>query len=148
MLLASTVLAPISASASVVKIMKVNVQGARLRSGPGVSSIKKPSLKKGERVLYAGKQVNAFCYICTSGGRKGYVYKPFLSAYGAVSSKQVYHAKKKITFYKKASSSKGRKGSISKNQRVIVYEVRGNWAYVKTLSGKSGFVKFSGLKKG
>lgn len=147
MLLASFVIAPVSASAKVVKIMKVNVKGARLRSGPGASSIKKPSLKKGEKVFYSGKQVHAFCYVRTASGRTGYVYKPYLSSYGAVNSKQVYYAKKATTMYKKARKSSRRVGRLSKKQHVLVYETRGNWAYIKTLSGKGGFVKFSNLRR-
>ena len=144
----SIVMAPVSASASgVVRILRVNVEGARLRTGPGVSTIQKPSLKKGEKVFWWGKTANAFCYVRTSTGRVGYVYKPYLSSYGAVNSRQVYYAKGSTSVYRKASTHSSHVGKLSARQHVIVYETRGNWAYIKTLSGKGGFVKLSSLKK-
>jgi len=147
MLLTSMVLAPISASASVVRIMKVNVNGARLRTGPGESSILKPSLKKGERVFYWGKHANAFYYVRTSTGRVGYVYKRYLTSYGAVNSSQIYYAAGKVNVYKKTSTGARRVTKLSNRQHVIVYEARGGWAYIKTLSGKGGYVKMSSLRK-
>ena len=135
---------PVSASAKVVKIMKINVEGARMRTGSGLI-IQKPSLKKGEKVFYAGKKYKSFCYVCTTSGRKGYVYDKFLSSYGAVNSSQVYRTKGKTALYKKVGS--GKKGTIGKGKYVMVYEVRGNWAYVKTTSGTGGYVRTSSLTK-
>ena len=37
--------------------------------------------------------------------------------------------------------------TLGRNEHVIVYEVQGSWAYVRTLDGKGGFVKVSSLKK-
>ena len=145
MLLASFFAVPASA-ASVVKVMKINVSGARLRSGPGASEII-TSLKKGTKVLYTGKKTNAFCYVRTSSGKKGYVYDKFLSTYGAAYSKQLYSTTKKIHMFRKASTKSSKIKKLSKHTLVIVYEVRGSWAYVKTLSGKGGFVKASCLTK-
>ena len=146
LLVATMVAAPMSAMAKTVQIMKINVDGARLRSGPGASAII-TSLKKGTKVFYAGKQIHAFCSVRTLGGKTGYVYKPFLSADGAVESKQVYYTTGKCGLYKKPSTGSSRKATLSKHTYVVVFEVRGNWAYVKTTSGKGGFVKFSNLAK-
>ena len=49
--------------------------------------------------------------------------------------------------YKKASTGSGRKTTLSKGQHVVVYQVKGSWAYIKTLSGTGGYVKKSNLKK-
>jgi len=144
-LLASFLVVPASA-ASVVKVMKVNVDGARLRKKAGESEII-TSLKKGTKVLYTGKKVNAFYQVRTSNGKVGYVYKPFLSGYGAANSKQVYYTTKKINMFRKASTKSSKVKKLSKHTLVLVYEVRGSWAYVKTLSGKGGFVKASCLSK-
>ena len=130
-----------------MKIMKVNVQGARLRSGPGAYSWSSPSLKKGQKVLYGGKQKNAFCYVCTTGGRKGWVYKPFLSSYGAVNKKQVYRVTKSGNLYKKKNTHSGHAASVKKNEYVFMYSVAGSWAYVKKTNGKGGYIKTSRLKK-
>ena len=145
MLLASFFVVPASA-ASVVKVMKVNVSGARLRSKAGESTII-TSLKKGTKVLYTGKKVNAFYYVRTSNGKTGYVYDKFLSSYGAAYSNQVYYTTKKVNMFRKASAKSSKVKKLSKHTLVLVYEVRGNWAYVKTLSGKGGFVKASCLTK-
>ena len=148
MLMVSTVLAPVSASASgVVKILKVNVDGARLRVRSGDKLVEQNySLSKGERVFFAGKTYRSAYYVCTSSGKKGYVYKKFLSSYGAVNTKQVYRVTKSAGLYKKAGS--GKKATVSKGKYVMVYEVRGGWAYVKTVSGKGGYMKTSCLTKG
>lgn len=145
MLLASIFAIPASAT-SVVRIMKVNVNGARLRKGPGDYDII-TSLKKGTKVLYTGKHVNAFYQVRTSGGRVGYVYKRYLTKYGAATSKQVYYTNKKVTMRRRNSSSSSGVKRLKKNTLVLVYEVRGSWAYVKTLSGKGGYVKVSALRK-
>lgn len=131
---------------SVVKVMKINVNGARLRSGPGDYTVIK-SLKKGTKVLYTGKKVNAFCQVRTSGGKVGYVYDKFLSTYGAATSKQVYYTNKAVTMRKKASSKSRGIKKLKKNTLVLAYEVFGNWVYIKTLSGKGGYVKASCLSK-
>ena len=148
LLMVSTVLAPVSASASgIVKILKVNVDGARLRARVNGKLVEQNfSLKKGERVFFAGKTYRSAYYVCTSSGKKGYVYKKFLSSYGAVNTKQVYRVTKTAGLYKKVGS--GKKTNISKGKYVMVYEVRGGWAYVKTVSGKGGFMKTSCLSKG
>lgn len=130
----------------VVKVMKINVNGARLRSGPGNYSII-TSLKKGTKVLYTGKKVNSFCQVRTSGGKVGYVYDKFLTSYGAATSKQVYYTNKAVTMRKKNSSKSTGVKRLKRKTLVLVYEVRGNWAYVKTLSGKGGYVPVSALSK-
>lgn len=136
----------IPASAATLKIMRVTVNGARLRSGPGNYSII-TSLKKGTKVLYTGKKANAFYQVRTSGGKVGYVYKRFLSSYGAVSSNQLYVTNKAVTMRSSNSSKSRGVKKLKKNTTVLVYEVRGTWAYVKTLTGKGGYVKASALTK-
>lgn len=144
-LMASFFAVPASA-ASVVKVMKVNVDGARLRKSAGASEII-TSLKKGAKVLYTGKKVNAFLQVRTTNGKVGYIYKPFLSSYGAANSKQVYYTTKKVHMFKKPSAKSSKVKKLKAHTLVLVYEVRGSWAYVKTLSGKGGFVKASCLSK-
>ena len=150
MLMASMLLAPVSAlaaSKSTVQILKVNVDGARLRSGPSSDYSVLTSLDKGSKVIYLGKEKNSFSYVCTAYGKKGYIFRDYLTSYGAAYSSQIYRAKKKVKAYKKATTSSGRATTLGKGQLVIVYQVKGNWAYIKTLGGKGGYVKTSALKK-
>ena len=150
LLIASMLLAPmdaLAASRKTVQILKVTVEGARVRKGPSSSYEVITSLDRGSKVIYAGKEKESFCYIYTDRGVKGYVYRGFLKSYGAAYKDQVYYAKIKAKVYKKASTHSKRKTTLSKKQRVIVYQVKGKWAYIKTLGGTGGYVKKSALKK-
>lgn len=150
LLVASIMAAPMSASASsksMVQILKVTVDGARLREGPtsGYSII--TSLDKGTKVFYRGKQKHSFCYVCTAYGQKGYIFRDFLASYGAAYASQIYYASSKVKVYKKASTGSGKVTTLGKGQHVILYQSNGDWAYIKTLGGKGGFVRASALKK-
>ena len=150
LLVASMLIAPLSASAAskkTVQIMQVTVDGARVRSGPGSSYDVVTSVKNGAKVFYLGKEKSSFYYVRTDHGVKGYMYKGFLKSYGACYPSQVYYATKRAKVYKKASSGSSKKTTLTKGQHVIVYQVKGNWAYIKTLGGTGGYVKKSALKK-
>lgn len=147
--LAATPLAvmPTAEAASTMKIVKVNVQGARLREGPSSEYDIITSLDKGEKVFYSGKTKNAFSYVCTADGKVGFVYKGYLSAYGTVRTAQVYYTTGNgVRMYKKPRTSASRVATL-KQQYVIVYQKAGNWAQVRTLEGKSGYIQLSKLKK-
>ncbi|MBR6766363.1 MAG: SH3 domain-containing protein [Clostridia bacterium] len=142
---------PVGASAAmkdrVVKIMKVNVQGARLREGPSSKYDVITSLGKGSCVFYLEKEKAAFSYVRSSQGKIGYVYEGFLSEYGACKLSQVYTAIAASKLCDRPSEVSNRVTTIHKNEHVILYKTRGNWAYVKTLQGKGGFVKLNRFKK-
>ena len=150
-LLASMVVMPVSASAlnkTKVHILRVTVDQARLRAGPSSAYERITSLKKGSKVFYLRKMKDSFAYICTSNGVKGYMYRGFLEKYGMCYAYQVYRCKNSsANVYKKASTSSARVTRLTKNQHVVVYQVSGSWAYIKTLGGKGGYVKKSALTK-
>lgn len=147
LLVASTVLTPISALASSnAKILIVNVDGARLRSGPNRNRIV-TSLKRGTRVVYAGKHEGSMYYVKAENGKKGYIYMRYLSAYGAAPANKIYGVKAKATLYRRASTSSRRVMRLAKGTTVICYETKGKWAYVRTLNGKAGYIKKSYLKR-
>ena len=150
LLVASMLLAPVSALAAskkTIQIMQVDVQDARLRKGPSSAYDVITSLDKGAKVFYLGKQKDSFYKIRTAYGVTGYMFRDFLKSYGACYSNQIYYSTKRATIYKKASGRSGRKGKISKGQHFIVYQVKGNWAYIKTRGGTGGYVKKSLLRK-
>ena len=99
------------------------------------------------KVLYSGKKTNAFCLVKLSDGTSGYVFRDFLSEYGAVSSSKVYRTTQKAKVYKKPSTSSSKVVTLSKNAFVMVYATKSGWAYVKTVSGKGGYMKLSALTK-
>ena len=136
-----------AASKKTVQILQVTVDGARVRKGPGSSYDVITSVRNGGKVFYLGKEKSSFYYVRTDHGVQGYMYKGFLKSYGAAYKDQIYYAKEKAKVYKKASTHSSRKTTLSKGQHVIVYQVKGNWAYIKTLGGTGGYVKKSALKK-
>ncbi len=148
-LLVGMVVAPVSASAATkLKILKVTADGARVRKGPSSAYDVKTSVKKGGKVFYLNKTQNSFAYVRTSTGTNGWMYKGFLSSYGTCYKSQVYYSKKgSVSVYKKPSTKSKRVTKLSNKQHVIVYQVSGNWAYIKTLGGTGGYVKKSNLKK-
>lgn len=144
--------APVSAFAAskkdpVVSILKCTVDGGRLREGPGSSYDVITSLRKGDRVLYIGVHEGAFCLVRTMYGQTGYIYKGFLSYYGAARLSQVFYATADgVTLYKKPKSGASKVTTLAKGEHIIIYKVVGNWGYAKTLRGKSGFVTATNLK--
>lgn len=141
-----TVIMPLGASAaSYVHIVKVNVTDARLRAETGDGSIVK-TLSRGTKLLYAGEKKGKFCKVLTSKGLTGYVYEDFLSDYGTVKKSMLYYTEKSTPIYKKSGSSLKRNGSLAKNTLVLVYKTNSSWAYVKSMSGKSGYCKLSYLE--
>lgn len=128
-----------------MKILKVTVSGARLREGPGDYEVI-TTLKKGEKVFYSGKAVKAWCLVCTSSGKIGYVYKGYLANYGQVRLNQIYFTTAKAKLYKKPSTSASRVVNLGKGEFLILYKKAGKWAYGKTLSGKSGYIPLSKVK--
>ena len=144
-LIAILALAPVGAlAASTVQIYIVNITGARLRTGPNRSTVV-TSLKKGQRVVYAGKHDGAMYYVRTAGGKTGYIYKEYLKAYGAATRSQIFKTTRRTAMYKNRGS--GHLRTLGKGTTVIVYQRKGQWAYIKTLRGKSGYVKLSNIKK-
>lgn len=91
-------------------------------------------------------------------GKKGFILKSGLNAPSSSASVQSKSASSPasdsvsawaastLKVYKKASTSGGSYGKISKGTKVTVYDTNDNWAKVK-VNGKNGFVKLSGLSK-
>jgi len=135
-----------ASAASTYRVMRCNVEGGRLRKGPGNFGVI-TTLDRGEKVIYSGSMKNAFCLVATMDGKVGYIYKNFLSNYGVVRKDQLYHTRtRNVKLYKKATT--GSKSVTLKNpQFVTVYQKAGNWAYVKTMDGKGGYVQLSKIKR-
>lgn len=152
LMIMSLLIAPVNATAAsskkVISIFKVTADGARLRKGGSSAYDVITSLRKGDNVFYLNKKSNAFCYVITATGQKGYVYQGFLKSYGAATLKQVYYSNTKgVKLYKRASTKSSRVTTLSSRQFVLVYQAKNGWAYVRTLSGKGGYVRAKYLKK-
>ena len=153
LMMTMTVIPPVASpastahAASTMKIMRTNVSDARLRKGPSSSYDVITTLDKGEKVFYSGKSKNSFSYVCTEGGKVGYIYSGFLSKYGSVRTSSIYYTRSSgVRVYKKPSTGASKVTTIRKQAFVIVYQKAGNWAYIRTLDGKAGYVQLSKIK--
>ena len=138
-------LAPLSALAAsrTAKILKVNVDKARMRESATGEII--TTLSKGTKVLYLNRTDGAYCKVCTTDGTTGYVYKSFLSNYGAVRADQVYVTKASTTLYRRSGNSLRKSSTVKEGVYMLVYKTNGSWAQVKSMTGTSGYVRLSAL---
>lgn len=145
LLITATLMAPVSASAaSIARIMKVSTDWARLRDSEGEQVAR---LRKGTKVLYWGSKEGQMLKVMTSSGKSGYIYQEYLSTYGAMKKNAIYVTTKSTKMYKASGSSLKRSGTLGKGKYVVVFKTSGDWAYIKTMSGKGAYVKKANLKK-
>lgn len=145
LLIVVTLMAPMSASAaSTAKIMKVNGNWVRVRDKDGDQIA---TVHKGTKVLYWGEKSGQMYKILMTNGKTGYIYKDYLTTYGAMKLSSVYVTKETTKLYKASGSNLRRSGSLAKGKYVCVYKTQGEWAYVKTMAGNSYFVQKDSIKK-
>lgn len=147
LLVAAMVVGPMVASAesNLLMILKTTVDGGRLREGPSSAYDVVVSLAENTKVFYWGEKSAAFCKVRTANGQVGYIYEGFLAAYGMVRLDQVYYAGGTVNVYKRPSTGGSRIGALGQGEHVLVFRTEGNWAFIKTLSGRAGFVQLSEL---
>ena len=149
MLMTMSVLPTVASAASkkVVYIVNVDNNGVRCRSTPngGSTSNVITSLNKGTKLFYLGKS-GSWYKVCSEYSLKsGYIFKDYLSYYGAVSYDSIYKCDGSTRLYSRPSTGSSRVATLKDNQFVIVYAVSGKWAYIHTISGKKGYVLTSQL---
>ncbi len=140
---------PLTASAAkkTVNILKVTADYARLREDAGSNAEVITTLRKNAKVFYLGRS-GGMAYVMTERGLKGYIYAGYLGTYGAVAAASVYYVKSSsLSVYKSARTSARKLGSIPKNGYILLKTTNGKWGYIKTLSGRGGYVLLSGLKR-
>jgi len=143
-------LAPMSgfaAGSRTCKILRTTVANARLREGPGDYTVI-TTLPKGEKVYYLNRTEGAYHLISTTSGIVGYVYKGYLEEYGACKLDAVYYvSSSSLAVYRMPDTGSRRVGTLSRRTYIVVRRINGSWAQIRTLDGRVGFVKVSGLKK-
>ena len=149
LLILAMMMAPMSAlaSSSLALILKVNGDWVRMRDGAEEGDEVIARLRKGTKVLYWGEREDEMNKVLTSTGKQGYIYKGYLSTYGAMKKSQVYITTGTTKLYKRSGSSLKGNGTLAKGKYVVVYKTSGNWAYIKTMTGKSAYCQKSSLKK-
>ena len=141
--------APMEAfAATTVKIYRVNADLVRVHSTPqqGLENVI-GKVRAGSKVFYLNQNKSGWWKVRTDHGLTGYIWKDYLGYYGATTLNRVYQATSSAYVYKKASTGAKKLTTIGKNEHVIVYATKGNWAAIATLSGTQGYVKKSALKK-
>lgn len=139
MLIFAVVILPTCALAgSTAYVYKLNQGGVNFRGlkSDGTYYVKS-LMKKGTKVLYAGSKRDQMYKVYTASGSSGYIYKGYLSAYGAIPKNRVGVITKSTKTYRKGSKTMYKNGSISKGSIVLVYAYNSNWAKCKTMSGKT-----------
>ena len=141
--------APMSALAAskVAYLLRVSVPSTKGTYIRNSSSEIIGSLKNGTRVLYWGNKRGQMLKVMGPNGSTGYVYQGHLKTYGAMGKKQVYLTKGSTGLYKRAGGSMKKSGSIGKNRPVFVYNNVGGWSLVKSMTGKTAYIKTSALRK-
>ena len=149
LLILAMMMAPMSAlaSSSLALILKVNGDWVRMRDGAEEGDEVIARLRKGTKVLYWGEREDEMYKVLTSTGKQGYIYKGYLSTYGAMKKSQVYVTSGTTKLYKRSGSSLKGNGTLGSGKYVVVYKTSGNWAYIKTMTGKSAYCLKSTLKK-
>jgi len=145
LMIVAMLMAPMTASAaSVARIMKINADWVRLRDANGGQIAR---LRKGTKVLYWGSREDDMYKVLTSSGKTGYIYKDYLTTYGAMKLSSVYVTTASTQMYNRSGSSLKKDGRLASGKYVMVYKTSGNWAYIKTMTGKGAFVQKDTLKK-
>ena len=145
-LIVTLTVALISASAATWTIMKVTVDGARVRKSAGNSDIV-TTLRKGTKVISTGKANQSYFKIMTLGGKTGYIFRDHVEKLGTVDSTQLYKTTQKVNLRRKASKTASRVKKLGAGEYVMVISVADGWAHVKTIDGKRGYVNETYLKK-
>lgn len=147
---ATSALLPSASAAKATKILRVNTDGVRLHytaEGRGEENMIF-SMKKGTKAMYLGMKNKSWAKVVLNNGLEGYVYKSYLSEYGAVATKSVYQVEAKTPTYK-LSGKKLKKtgGTLAKGTIVVVRDTKNGYAHVMTLNGKKTYVKTSALER-
>ena len=150
MLALSAVLPTVGFAASkknkTIYIVNVDNDGVRVRSTPNGGDNVMTTLKKGTKLFYLGQE-GAYYKVCSEfSTTTGYIYKGYVSYYGATSLNSIYRCNGKTYVYTRPTTSSGRSATLKSGQFVIVRAVSGKWAYINTISGVKGYVKTSSLR--
>lgn len=136
-----------ASAASVAYILKLNGDYVRMYNVGDSGSVVSKRLRKGTKVLYWGEKKDSMYKVLTSDGTTGYVYKGYLSSYGAMSLKKVYITTATTQLYKKSGNTAKKNGTLAKGTYVMVMKTSGDWVQAKTMSGKTVYMKNTTLKK-
>ena len=146
-LVASLALAPLGALAEKGKIYKATEGGVRIRAKAQSGSTVIGKLKKGERVVHLSTKIR-WWRVKTTNGLIGYVFPTNLKYYRSYDVGKIYRASssKGVKVYKKASSSSGVKGTLTRKYTVVLLAKSGSWGLIRVIkNGKVGYLPLTSL---
>ena len=147
MLIASMTFAPLGALADSGRIYKAVEGGVRIREKAQSGSNVVGKLKKGEKVICLSVK-NGWYRIKTSSGLTGYVFPSNLKYYRTYEVGKIYRASssKGVKVYKKAVTSSGLKGTLTRKYKVVLLAKTSNWGLIRVIAnGKVGYVPLKNL---
>lgn len=146
-LIASVALAPVGALAAKGKIYKAITNGVRIREKPQSGSLIVGKLMKGDKVIHLSSK-NSWWRVKTSSGLIGYVFPSNLTYYRTYDVGKIYRASSSsgVKVYKKASTSSGVKGTLTRKYTVVLLAKKGKWGLIRVIkNGKVGYVPLTSL---
>ena len=146
LLIVVLLMSTLTASAAKWRYMKVVVQDARVRKGPGASDII-TSLDKGTKVICTARANKAYYKIITPGGHTGYIFRDHVKVIASADSSKVYVTTAKANLRRNARAGSTLIKTLKAGTFVKVLSVSGGWTHVKTVGGKKGYIRSDLLKK-
>ena len=134
---------PVPSNTSVTAYVAKTTKKVYLYSEPSTSSTKITSVSKSSKVTVKAKN-GSFYYVVTSGGKKGYIKKSYLSKVATVKGTTTT----KINIYATRSTSGTVKGTISKSKKLLIidYTSKSGWLKIASTSGIQGYVRSKYVK--
>lgn len=145
-LIMALLLSVFSAAAEKWTYMKVIVQDARVRKGPGASDII-TSLDKGTKVISTGKANKAYYKIMLPSGTTGYIFRDHVQALGSAEASKVYKTTARVNLRRYARAGSTLVKTLKAGTYVQVLSTSGGWTRIKTSDGKKGYVRSDYLKR-
>ena len=117
----------------------VTASELNFRSGPGTNYGVIKGLRRGTTVTYVGYK-SGWWLVETKDGRQGYVDRKYLTPVTASKTGTYYVTASTLRVRKSPSTSSGTKGYITKGTQVNISQLNGDWGYVSSGAGVTGWV--------
>lgn len=145
-LLLCIVLLTSAASAAQWTFMKVVVQDARVRKGPGDSDII-TSLDKGTKVIAVARPNKSYYKVKMKDGSTGYIFRDHLKSMASADSSKVYKTTARVNLRRHARARSSLVKTLRSGTYVKLISKSGGWAHIQTADGKKGYLRADYLKK-
>ncbi len=137
MLIVSMSILPMVAQASgAVYILMVTEDWARIRYEDGTIE----SLRAGTKLMYLYDGGNMQCWVSTTSGKKGYIYRGYVKVYGAYSRNRIGYNTENASLYVRNGEHLEWVATLPAGEYVFLLRLNGNWAQVRLRNGKTCYM--------